>query len=98
VGPGTPASPRRYGLTFSSHDRAGSGHLRQGFYAGKAAATLNTYGQGKVIYVGTESPSPVFYERLAAQAAQAASLKLGETLPEGVELAVRENGLRKSSS
>jgi beta-galactosidase len=68
----------------------------KGHYAGKAAATLNPYGKGTVIYVGTESPSPVFYERLAARAAQAANLKLGETLPEGVELAVRENGAKRT--
>jgi beta-galactosidase len=67
----------------------------KGLYAGKAAATVNTYGNGTVIYVGTESPSPVFYERLAARAAQAAKLQLAETLPEGVELAVRENGDKK---
>jgi beta-galactosidase len=67
----------------------------KGSYAGKAAATVNTYGNGTVIYVGTESTSPVFYERLAVRAAQAAKLQLGGTLPEGVELAVRQNGDKK---
>ena len=35
----------------------------QGYYAGKAAVTENSFGKGSVYYVGTESSSPLFYSR-----------------------------------
>jgi beta-galactosidase len=66
-----------------------------GFYNGKAAITENTYGQGRVYYVGTESPSPELYDRLVARAAQESSISLGPVPPAGVEVAMREKDGKK---
>jgi beta-galactosidase len=62
----------------------------KGYYAGKAAVTENRVGKGSVYYVGTESVSPIFYDRLVASAAQKNALALNTKLPQGVELAVRQ--------
>ncbi len=64
----------------------------KGYYAGKPAITQNSFGKGSVIYVGTESPSALFYSRLVKDAAQQAGVPTGEILPEGVEVATREKG------
>lgn len=62
----------------------------QNFYAGKPAMTVNRYGRGRVIYVGTESFSSRFYDRLVALAAKQAGLALGPMLPAGIEMASRQ--------
>ena len=62
----------------------------KGYYAGKAAVTENRVGKGLVYYVGTESASPFFYDRLIARAAQKNALALNTKLPHGVEVAVRQ--------
>jgi beta-galactosidase len=67
----------------------------KGYYAGKAAVTENTQGNGAVIYVGTESPSQEFYARLVARVAKKAGLALGPDRPHGVEIAVREKAGKK---
>lgn len=60
------------------------------YYAGKAAITENKFGRGTVYYVGTESPSNAFYESLMKLVCEGAGIPLGPSLPEGVEMAVRE--------
>jgi beta-galactosidase len=62
----------------------------KGYYAGKAAVTENGVGKGWVYYVGSESTSPFFYDRLVARAARESSLPLNTMLPQGVELAARQ--------
>lgn len=62
----------------------------KGYYAGKAAVTENSVGRGLVYYVGTESASPFFYDRLIASAAQKNTLALNSKIPQGVEVAARQ--------
>jgi beta-galactosidase len=62
----------------------------KGYYAGKAAVTENSVGKGLVYYVGTESASPFFYDRLIARTAQKNALALNAKLPQGVEVAARQ--------
>jgi len=64
---------------------------QKGYYAGKAAVTENSFGKGRVVYVGTEVSSPEFYSQGVEYLAQQAGVSLGPRLPEGVEYAVREN-------
>jgi len=67
----------------------------KGYYAGKAAITVNTSGKGTVYYVGTESKSPFFYDRLISLAAHKGLLALNGRIPRGVEVAVRQKGDKK---
>ena len=67
----------------------------KGYYAGKAAVTENAREKGWVYYVGTESSSPFFYDRLVARAAEKSSVPLNAKLPFGVEVATREKGRMK---
>lgn len=67
----------------------------RGYYAGKAAATTNRFGQGEVVYLGTELAKPASYSKLAVHLADEAGLALGPKLPEGVELATREKAGKK---
>lgn len=62
----------------------------KGYYAGKAAVTENRYGKGSVYYIGMESKSPLFYDRLVALALTKSGVPLNARIPEGVEVAVRE--------
>jgi beta-galactosidase GanA len=57
--------------------------------------TINRYGRGAVIYVGTESPADGFYNRLVRLVAQRADLILGPKLPTGVEMATRQKSGEK---
>jgi beta-galactosidase len=66
------------------------GTYGKGYYAGKAAVTENSFDRGRVIYVGTQSTSPLFYSRLLARAIHEAQVAVGPRLPDGVEVAVRE--------
>ena len=67
----------------------------QGYYAGKAAVTENSVGKGTAYYVGTESPSPGFYEKLTARIASKTGVALGTLPPAGVEIAAREKAGKK---
>ncbi|HUI44234.1 MAG TPA: beta-galactosidase, partial [Terriglobia bacterium] len=65
------------------------------YYAGRAAVTLNKVGDGRVYYVGTESPSAEFYDRLTSRMLPEAGVERGPRLPDGVEIAEREKAGRK---
>ena len=67
----------------------------KGYYAGKPAVTENSVEKGLVYYVGTESKSPLFYDRLIAVAARKSRVSLSARIPAGVEVAVREKGEKK---
>jgi beta-galactosidase len=67
----------------------------KGYYAGRPAVTENSSGKGLVYYVGTESTSPFFYDRLVALAARKSLVALNEKLPQGVEVAVRQKAGKK---
>jgi len=62
----------------------------KGYYAGKPAVTENHAEKGLVYYVGTESTSPLFYDRLIAMAAKKSIVALNQKIPTGVEVAVRQ--------
>jgi len=62
----------------------------KGYYAGKAAVTENKFGNGSVIYVGTESPARELYSRLIDYVGQEAGVSSGPSAPDGVEVALRE--------
>jgi len=65
------------------------------YYAGQAAVTMNQFGKGSVIYVGTEAQGAAFYDHLTSRIAAAAGVVLGPQLPAGVEMATREKPGRK---
>ena len=67
----------------------------KGYYAGKSGASVNQYGQGHVVYLGTELSKSESYSKLVGALAEAAGLTLGPSLPEGVELAAREKDGKK---
>jgi beta-galactosidase len=67
----------------------------KGYYAGKAAVTENHAGKGRVYYVGTESKSQLFYDRLLARVARESRVAINSKIPEGVEVAVREKAGKK---
>ncbi|HTS71559.1 MAG TPA: beta-galactosidase [Terriglobia bacterium] len=62
------------------------------YYAGKAAVTENRAGKGWVFYVGTESKSPLFYDRMIAFAAAKGNVAVNERIPPGVEVEGRQKG------
>lgn len=66
-----------------------------GYYAGEPAVTENSLGKGLVYYVGTESRSPLFYDRLIALAASKSQVALNRLIPAGVEVAERQKAGRK---
>ena len=59
------------------------------FYAGKPAVTLNSFGLGKAIYVGTMSHQP-FYDDLAGWLKQTCGLQSLLKVPEQVEVCMRQ--------
>lgn len=59
------------------------------FYAGKPAMTLNTYGLGKAIYIGTMSQH-FFYHDLVAWLRQLCNLHPLLKVPENVEVSMRQ--------
>jgi beta-galactosidase len=67
----------------------------KGYYAGKPAVTENSAEKGLVYYVGTESTSPFFYDRLIALAARKSLVALNARIPIGVEMAVRQKAGKK---
>jgi beta-galactosidase len=62
--------------------------------AGKPAITLNEYGRGKVVYVGTLGPAGLF-DALAEWFLDLARLAPILAVPEGVEVAERWRGDRR---
>lgn len=60
------------------------------YYAGKPALTENEFGKGRVYYVGTESKSPIFYDRLIALAARKSVVAINAKIPAGVEVSTRQ--------
>jgi beta-galactosidase len=67
----------------------------KGYYAAKPAVTENSSGKGLVYYVGTESKSPIFYDRMVALAAKKSLVALNQRIPPGVEVAVRQKAGKK---
>lgn len=65
------------------------------FYAGQSAVTMNHFGKGAVLYVGTEPQGVTFYDGLVIRVAESSSMKLGPKLPAGVEMATREKSGKK---
>lgn len=63
------------------------------YYAGKPAVTVNTWGHGKVYYVGTHIEERAWMDRLKQLAEELHIRTYGE-LPEGVQISVRtgDNG------
>jgi beta-galactosidase len=59
------------------------------FYAGKPAITLNTFGLGKAIYIGTQSHQH-FYHDLVLWLRQTAGLAPLLKVPDNIEVALRE--------
>lgn len=59
------------------------------FYSGKAAITRNSYGDGKVYYMGTVG-NKALYKDFIKEALFNAQIEFIQDLPEGVELSVRE--------
>ena len=61
------------------------------YYAGKAAVTINSFGRGKVIYLGTMGDA-AFYAGVTQWIAELANLQPLLETPAGVEAAERWNG------
>jgi beta-galactosidase len=61
------------------------------FYASRPAVTMNSYGLGKAIYVGTVSDQP-FYDDLIAWLRTLCSLHTLLKVPDTVEVSMREKG------
>ena len=61
------------------------------YYAGKPAITLNRYGAGNTVYVGTLGDAQ-FYDLLAKWLLNTTGLQSPFTVPSGVEVARRTNG------
>jgi beta-galactosidase len=59
------------------------------FYSGKPAVTMNTFGLGKAIYIGTQSHQH-FYHDLVAWLRQSAGLQPLLKVPENIEVSMRE--------
>ena len=60
------------------------------FYAGKPALTMNQFGLGRAIYIGTMSHQ-YFYQDLVVWLRQLSTLKGLLKVPEGVEVSLRQN-------
>lgn len=64
------------------------------FYAGKPAITMNTYGLGKAIYIGTVS-HPYFYHDLVVWLRQLCSIHPLLKVPDTIEVSMRQKGQSK---
>lgn len=60
------------------------------YYAGRPAVTVNRFGAGEAIYVGTVA-EPIFWERLVDWLVASGQVAAPLTAPEGVEVTVRED-------
>jgi beta-galactosidase len=61
------------------------------FYSGRAAMTMNTFGLGKAIYIGTMSHQPFYYD-LVVWLRQLCNLFPLLKVPDTVEVSMRERG------
>ena len=96
VGPGDTHFPTRYWSDILTPTTAKVlATYGKGYYAGKPAVTVNQAAKGRVYYVGTESKSPVFYDRLISLATQKSLVAINSRIPTGVEVAAREKEGRK---
>lgn len=64
------------------------------FYAGRPALTMNAYGQGRAVYLGTVSQQPLYYD-LVAWLRALCNLHPMLKVPDTVEVSVRSDGARK---
>ena len=67
------------------------GTYAQDFYAGKAAITMNQFGEGRAIYVGTMSSLPFYYD-LVSWLRQICALNPLLRVPDQVEVSMRTRG------
>ncbi len=67
------------------------GTYAQDFYSGKPAITLNNFGEGRAIYVGTMSSLP-FYHDLVTWLRQTCSLNPLLRVPDQIEVSMRVRG------
>jgi beta-galactosidase len=67
------------------------GLYRGQYYAGRVAATLNSHGRGKVLYVGTLG-GEALHKALVLWATRTAGIKPALETPEGVEATERWKG------
>lgn len=67
------------------------GTYAQDFYAGKAAVTMNQFGEGRAIYVGTMSSLP-FYHDLVTWLRQICGIAPLLRVPDQVEVSMRARG------
>ncbi|MFN8531369.1 MAG: beta-galactosidase [Anaerolineae bacterium] len=63
------------------------------FYAGMPVLTRNRVGKGEAYYIASD-PEPAFLDRLYGEQLAAADIHTALSAPEGVEIAVRQNGSR----
>jgi beta-galactosidase len=61
------------------------------FYSGKPAITMNTFGLGKAIYIGTQS-HPAFYADLVNWLRQLCALHPLLKVPDNIEVSMRQRG------
>ena len=66
-------------------------HYQQGYLKGKPAITLNQYGKGKVLYIGTMGETS-FYGAVVAWLLSVAGVKPSLTSPKGIEVGERWQG------
>jgi beta-galactosidase len=64
-------------------------HYAKDFYAGRTAMTINTFGLGKAIYIGTMSHQ-TFYHDLVAWLRQLCNLDILLKVPDTVEVSLRQ--------
>ena len=96
VGPGRIALPHPLLVRHSRSLHGQSpGDLWQGLLRRQTGRHGEQAGKGRVYYVGTESKSPLFYDRLIALAAKKSLVALNARIPPGVEVAVRQKAGRK---
>lgn len=66
----------------------------QGFAAGRPAITMNSWGKGLAVYVGTH-PEQEFVDALIEMLAEKSGVAIGPKLPKDVEVAVRRSPERE---
>jgi beta-galactosidase len=65
-----------------------------GFASGQPAVTMNSYGQGKAVYIGTRLQED-FATALIGRLAEESGIAFGPESPEGVEIAIRRSAERE---
>ena len=66
------------------------GTFTKDFYAERPAVTINNFGKGTAIYVGTQ-PERIFIEELLGDCLQKHEIKAPLSVPQGVEVTQRQN-------